>query len=304
MARRFTLVVVSHRHTHARAVGGPFLLTCGILLAFLIALVVWGVGTTYVAALFDIGSLAELEQDNALLVRRIHEMEQRSETFAQRMNGMVQRDKELRVIVSMPDIPEAIRQVGIGGTPDVSAGIESPGSTLEAVTALEVKLRRLLREARLETASFQAITSKVKANQKAWTHIPTVRPVEGYLSSRFGSRKDPFTGRRRTHKGVDMGARSGARVRAPAEGVVIMTGLDKSYGRYVDIDHRNGFTTRYGHLSKILIERGDHVRRRDLIGIVGQTGRATGEHLHYEVRLHGNPVDPTFYFYPEEAIVD
>ena len=304
MARRFTLVVVPHHHSHARTVGGPFVLACGILLAFIIALVVWSVGTTYVAALFDTGSLAALERDNALLVSRLHELEQRSETFAQRMNSTVQHDKELRIIAVMPDLPEAIRQVGVGGPLYAASDMVSSGSTLATATALEEKLHRLLREARLETASFQAITSKVETNQKVWRRVPTVRPVEGYLSSRFGVRNDPFTGRRRTHKGVDMGARSGARVQAPAEGMVIMTGWNRSYGRYVDIDHRNGFTTRYGHLSKILVQRGDHVRRRDPIGIVGETGRATGEHLHYEVRLHGRPVDPTFYFYPEETVVD
>jgi len=117
-------------------------------------------------------------------------------------------------------------------------------------------------------------------------------------------RSDPFTGRPRLHKGVDFGAKPGTIVRAPADGIVVVTGWDRSYGRYIDIDHRNGYRTRYGHLSEILTWRDQEVKRGTQIGVVGQTGRATGEHLHYEVHLHGRLVDPVDHFYPENTVVD
>jgi Peptidase family M23 len=126
--------------------------------------------------------------------------------------------------------------------------------------------------------------------------FPVGNPVNsGRLSSRFGWRTDPFTGRRKFHHGVDLAARRGAKVVAAASGLVTWAGKRGGYGNLVEITHADGYVTRYGHSSKILVSRGQMVRRGHPIARVGSTGRSTGPHLHYEVLLNGKKVDPTKY---------
>jgi murein DD-endopeptidase MepM/ murein hydrolase activator NlpD len=124
--------------------------------------------------------------------------------------------------------------------------------------------------------------------------VPYRKPVLGEVetTSGFGIRADPFVGRPAMHTGLDFRASTGTPVRATANGKVVTAGWSGGYGRMVEIDHGNGLTTRYGHLSEIEIENGDMVRIGQVIGAVGSTGRSTGPHLHYETRIDGDPVDP------------
>jgi murein DD-endopeptidase MepM/ murein hydrolase activator NlpD len=125
---------------------------------------------------------------------------------------------------------------------------------------------------------------------------PEGRPVtQGYISSRFGSRTDPFTGRRAFHKGVDFAGREGAEVVAVASGVVIWSGPRFGYGQLVEVNHGNGYVTRYAHNADNLVAVGDTVRRGQVIARMGESGRATGPNLHFEVLLNDAPVDPLTY---------
>jgi murein DD-endopeptidase MepM/ murein hydrolase activator NlpD len=125
---------------------------------------------------------------------------------------------------------------------------------------------------------------------------PEGRPVtQGYISSVFGSRTDPFTGRRAFHKGVDFAGREGAEVVAVASGVVIWSGQRYGYGELVEVNHGNGYVTRYAHNADNLVAVGDTVRRGQVIARMGDTGRATGPNLHFEVLLNDKPVDPLTY---------
>jgi len=124
---------------------------------------------------------------------------------------------------------------------------------------------------------------------------PSVRPTGGWVSSGFGYRRDPFTGRAKLHKGMDFGANRGTPVYAPADGVVSFAGREGGYGKIVSIDHGYGIVTRYAHNSRLLVKTGQRVKRWDKISEVGSTGRSSGPHLHYEVRLNGVPVDPEKY---------
>jgi murein DD-endopeptidase MepM/ murein hydrolase activator NlpD len=125
---------------------------------------------------------------------------------------------------------------------------------------------------------------------------PEGRPVtSGYISSRFGNRTDPFTGRRAFHKGVDFAGREGAAVVAVASGVVIWSGQRYGYGELVEINHGNGYVTRYAHNVDNLVAVGDTVKRGQVIARMGDTGRATGPNLHFEVLLNDRAVDPLSY---------
>jgi len=124
---------------------------------------------------------------------------------------------------------------------------------------------------------------------------PSLWPVEGPITGSFGERIDPFNGEGAFHCGVDISASVGAPVIAPADGIVEFADFSSGYGRAVTIDHGRGISTRYGHLSNFAVVSGQEVHRGDTIGYVGQSGRSTGPHLHYEVRINGTPVNPHKY---------
>ena len=123
--------------------------------------------------------------------------------------------------------------------------------------------------------------------------IPSRRPVDAMsLTSQFGVRSDPFNGRRARHNGIDIPGPTGTAVYATADGVVGRAQWVNGYGNFVEVEHGTSLQTRYGHLSRILVQPGQRVRRGDLIALMGSTGRSTGPHLHYEVRIAGAPVNP------------
>ncbi|QLC20727.1 M23 family metallopeptidase [Parasphingopyxis sp. CP4] len=153
------------------------------------------------------------------------------------------------------------------------------------------------------TTAASAETSDVRALFASWRQderqrrgvmaIPSLRPVEGYrLTSSFGTRSDPFRRGRRMHNGLDMAGPVGTPIYATADGIVGRAQWVGGYGKYVEINHGGEIQTRYGHMSRILVEPGARVTRGQLIGRMGSTGRSTGSHLHYEVRIAGRPVNP------------
>jgi len=121
---------------------------------------------------------------------------------------------------------------------------------------------------------------------------PSLWPVQGKLVSSFGSRTDPFSGEGAIHTGIDLSAPAGTQVHAAADGIVVCAEWVGGYGNLVKVDHGNGLQTYYGHLSRFTVVTGQEIRRGDVVGISGGTGRATGPHLHYEVRMAGTPVNP------------
>jgi murein DD-endopeptidase MepM/ murein hydrolase activator NlpD len=122
---------------------------------------------------------------------------------------------------------------------------------------------------------------------------PSGKPIrQGWISSRYGGRTDPFTGKQAFHSGIDFSGKHGSVIQAMAEGVVIWAGKRGNYGNMVEIDHGSGYVTRYAHMSKVLVAVGQKVNKQDKIGIMGKTGRATSEHLHFEVLKNGHKVNP------------
>jgi murein DD-endopeptidase MepM/ murein hydrolase activator NlpD len=143
--------------------------------------------------------------------------------------------------------------------------------------------------------SFGTLFKYLKDQQNLLASTPAVRPTSGWTTSRFGYRTSPFTDRREFHKGYDIANRLGTPITATADGVVSFTGPKGSLGKMVVIDHGHGMVTRFGHAHKILVKRGDAVKRGDTIALMGNSGRSTGPHVHYEVHLNGLPVNPEKY---------
>ncbi len=124
---------------------------------------------------------------------------------------------------------------------------------------------------------------------------PTLMPARGWITSYYGPRHSPHTGRLRMHEGLDIGARTGTPILAPADGIITFSGKKMGFGNLIHIDHGYGIETIYAHAHTLVVEKGERIRRGEKIATVGSTGFSTGPHLHYEVRVNGTPVDPLFY---------
>lgn len=157
---------------------------------------------------------------------------------------------------------------------------------------LAVRIDRAVKETQLKEQSVIDLWETLSERQSLLNAIPNIKPARGWLTSRFGYRISPFTGKSTMHAGLDIAAAPGSPVYAPADGVVSFAGYDEGYGKLVSIDHGYGIVTRFGHNSQIYVQVGQRVSRWDVIGAVGSTGRSTGPHVHYEVRVNGIPVNP------------
>ncbi len=180
------------------------------------------------------------------------------------------------------------------------AAAPSSGQFTEASYAISLSELYALRNSAVSGAATEGLRFSLgeAASTDDWATLassPMLWPVEGRVTSSFGEREDPFNGEGAFHSGIDIATSYGSAVHAPAEGVVVSAGFGSGYGREVVIDHGHGVTTIYGHLSGFSVVAGEHVTRGQVIAYVGDSGRSTGPHLHYEVRIHDQPVNPHKY---------
>ncbi|MDQ3803986.1 MAG: M23 family metallopeptidase [Acidobacteriota bacterium] len=180
-------------------------------------------------------------------------------------------------------------EAGVAGEAegDAPRGAGGPFLSLDAASVAVVEARAALLEENLKV---------FEAALRERARIPSMWPVEGEATDAFGVRGNPFGGgSSEYHSGQDISAPKGTPVVAPADGTITHAGWQSGYGNLVTIDHGNGLSTRYGHLSKVETVVGQEIKRGELLGLVGSTGRSTGPHLHYEVRIHDEPVSPRHY---------
>jgi murein DD-endopeptidase MepM/ murein hydrolase activator NlpD len=173
--------------------------------------------------------------------------------------------------------------------------MNTPGPRYSGVESLELNVDQVHKKAALQEQSLQELYELLKDQHALLSSTPSVAPVRGIYTSGFGYRTSPFTGARSLHTGIDLSAPIGTLVRSPADGIVTRIENDPGYGKVLVVSHGYGFSTLYGHNSKILVKVGQKVKRGDGISEVGNTGRSTGSHLHYEVRVNGVEVNPVKY---------
>jgi murein DD-endopeptidase MepM/ murein hydrolase activator NlpD len=257
----------------------------------------------------DLPKTALLKAEMARWDARIDLMNSRLDRYESNLDALRIRDDDIyRSIFGMNEIPASIRTAGIGGVDRYAFldGLE-PTNTLKN-TALRID--KLTRMTYVQSKSFDEVAAVSKRAGDMASCIPAVPPIipdpsKYNLSSQFGYRTDPFTGESRLHTGVDLAMKVGNPVFATGDGVVESVEYDFfGYGNCVNIDHGFGYKTRYAHLSKFAVSQGQKVKRGQLIGYIGSTGKATGPHLHYEVIKNDEHVDPMHFFFndlsPEE----
>ena len=251
-----------------------------------------------------ISQLARYEAENRQLIGSLQAMERRSGQMSRALDDLSAREQRFRLLAGLPLLDPDVYAVGVGGPGDGSPAVDeffevAPDLAREAGD-VAVDIERLLRRADLLGASLGQAADSVEAKRERYQRIPSIWPVvagDSWISSGFSyNRIHPLSGVRKPHTAVDISADFGSPVVATGAGRVTYAGSRSGYGRLVEIDHGDGYESRYAHLGRISVRVGDQVRRGDVIGDVSDTGDATGPNLHYEVRRNGRAVNPMGYF--------
>ncbi len=261
----------------------------GATISFFVVFVVISVQFYQVAQ--QVKDLGPLRKENKAQKIQIQGFSGTIEDLKSQVLRLVEFDRKLRVMTDIGPPKGSINSFGVGGSED--------GSAAQSGISMEDSMRReleLLQSRVIEQEkSYQELEEVVQDRQSLWASTPSIWPTSGWLSSTFGKRISPFSGRLQNHNGIDIAARPGTPIVAPASGVVSYSRFNGGFGRFLKIDHGYGIKTHYGHLSKISVKVGQQVKRGEVIAYVGNTGLSTGPHLHYEVSVNKVTIDPMRY---------
>ena len=247
--------------------------------------------------IFYKSNLAKIKQNYAMLSTTLEELQDDVAAMSGNMKSIEEKDKAIRTYADMPQIDKDIRKLGIGGV-RLAENTSVDDVLTNRIKSLEMDVQTLSRKVKLELSSYSDIYNKVTEDVKMIHAIPSIRPIAGgYLNSNFGYRKDPLNDKVRFHYGQDITINSGEVVLAPADGTVKEARYRGGYGNVVKIDHGYGYSTLFGHLSTFNVKKGQKVKRGNIIGKSGNSGRSTAPHLHYEVHHYGTPQNPLDYFF-------
>jgi len=278
-------------------------LGAGVGVVLVLAAMLLGYGT--VSRSISISENVRLERENAQLAEEIGMLHGRVNALSDTLQRIAERDSRVRLLANLEPNDPQVQMAGIGGpAPKRTEGARETSVLEQRTNLIRVDVDALIRRANLLAFSFKEATDSLKAHHDRLAAMPSIMPTAGWLSSAFSSmRMHPVLHIARPHEGIDVTAPMGAPIESPANGIVTSVGWETGYGNTIEIDHGFGITTRFAHTSKVLVKVGQHVNRGQQIALVGNTGLATGPHLHYEVHVNGRPVDPLKYVLPE-SIVD
>ncbi len=289
--KSFTFIIVPHNNAGSKSVS-----IRGISLLMLGGLA--GVITTVVLVLAFLGVLTNpyrVYRQYGRYEQQISELQSENEEYSQWK--MISRSLQEEIKETRSRHRAVVELTGL----DQALDIDFEGETAEKDAFKELdKAKELLAENNQKNQQLNEMQEFLANRTEVLARTPMLWPTEGWISSGYGYRQDPMGGQGRSfHRGVDIASWHGTPVRASAAGEVKFTGRNGGYGKTVEIEHEFGFSTLYAHLSKYAVEAGDKVSQGEVIGNVGSTGRATGSHLHYEVRVNGETIDPSPYLVEE-----
>ena len=242
-------------------------------------------------------------RNNQILIQNMENNQKRIDSLLGQLEQIKKQDEVLRKLVKLPPIHDDIRKMGYGGIHDRKDSNEYnyllPSNNID-IDILNNNLDHIHRLVKLESLSYNELKNKIKKDKDKILSHPAIYPVLNgilYLSSDFGYRRDPFSRKFKSHDGHDFSTPIGTNVYSTANGRVKTSKYWGAFGNCIEVDHGNGFVTIYGHLSSRDVQKGEKVYRGQKIGEVGNTGRSTAPHLHYEVKYNSQAIDPSqFYF--------
>ena len=304
--RRWTLVLVPHGSEPSRIVEVSYNLLRGVVaIVGILVLVGLLVGYLTLSHTTDLTRTARLQQENASLAREIGELHGRLTSLADTLSTISQRDAHIRVLANLEPIDPQVQKAGIGGPGSSDLDVTGLSGLARRSAEVRVDLGALIRRANLLASSFKEAADSLAFHRARLAATPSIMPTQGWLSSAFSAmRAHPILHLARPHEGIDVSAPMGSPIEAPAAGVVTEAGWETGYGNTITINHGYGIVTKFAHASKLLVKNGQRVARGQRIALVGNSGLATGPHLHYEVHVNGRPVDPLKYVLPEGVVTD
>lgn len=257
--------------------------------------------------------LKQTDRDNAALLETItgqkielEDQRRQIQIFAGEIQGLKEQitklgqlENQVRLIADIDKSGRSSGLLGIGGVSKIDLDQEIPLDAHHNALIREMhhQVKQIKSVADKEKLDFNDLIDKLTKKKNLLASSPSIKPVSGIITSPFGYRKSPFTGRRTFHSGLDISNRMGTKIVSTAAGKVVFAGRKTGYGKVVIIDHGYGKATKYAHLRKILVHKNQQVKRGEAIATLGNTGRSTGPHLHYEVLVNGTPVNPSKYIF-------
>lgn len=240
--------------------------------------------------------LSRLEKENRQQKKQFEHLVQRLSSLAGKINKLSEFDKKLKVMVNLETGEEGTEE-GLGGS---DPALTDPRQFLkmshqDMVRSMHRSLDSLDADILMGEETKQELLKFLESQKTLLASTPSIWPTKGWMSSGFGYRISPFTGQKELHKGIDISTRMNAPVVAPADGIAAKIYYDRGYGRTLVLKHGYGIRTRFAHLSKVLVKKGQYVKRGETVALAGNSGRSTGPHLHYEVHLNGVAVNPRRY---------
>ncbi|MEA3500028.1 MAG: peptidoglycan DD-metalloendopeptidase family protein [Candidatus Marinimicrobia bacterium] len=244
--------------------------------------------------------IAKVYKENDNLELSINLMQEKVSELNKTIKNIKEKDNAIRLYSNLPENDINIDELGTGGRVDRKLYVgDEISKRATKLTNVDKSLTQISKELQSELISYENLTEILKRKKQKLDATPTIVPLKNnaYISSPYGKRVDPFTGRIGMHDGIDFATRSGTPIYATADGKVKYAKYIGGYGYTIKINHGFGYSTIYGHMSKMKAKKYQSVKRGDLIGYVGNTGRSTGPHLHYEIRYNNNPVNPIKYMW-------
>ncbi len=245
--------------------------------------------------------MSSLVKENQMLQQQLSTLTNEVHRLQTNLDTVYKEGDVLRLMVDLPELDKDTKVAGVGGAvaPVTSGTFSDNASAL--LNSVETDLAHLKGQMAVQEQSYQQIVKKAELNKGFFAALPALKPMEGYYSpTGFGLRMHPLLGIFRVHQGLDIVNDVGTPVYASGDGTIELAGQSSSgYGIMIVINHGYGYQSLYGHLSKVFVREGQHVRRGDLIARSGRTGLVTGPHLHYEVRHNGVSENPVNFFFDD-----
>ncbi len=241
------------------------------------------------------------QKENTALRSQYASLDSELRQVESRLAELRNRDDRLyRAILSLEPVPSSIREAGTGGAQrDLHLRtVHDP----EMVLDVSERIQKISNRMQIQSSSLASVYEKAVSNQQLLACKPSINPISSadpfWMTSGYGYRNDPFTNQRTPHQGIDLAGPYGLDIHCTGDGTVLYTGVSRyGYGKEVVVDHGFGYRTRYAHLQEILVKKGQKLKRGEVLGTLGSSGRSTGPHLHYEVHKNGRAVNPMHFFY-------
>lgn len=251
----------------------------------------------YIQIKKEVYKLNRLRLETQAQKSQIQFFSDRIEDLENELSKMKDFDRKIRIIANLEKGQDTPPIIGIGGPSpsDIREKLKRENDKNGLIQQMRNDIERLKSEAMSREESLSELEKLLQSKKEMLAHTPSIWPVMGWVTSGFGFRTNPFTGLTQMHEGIDISNQVGTPIIAPADGIISDIGNDLGLGKILVISHGFGMITRYAHLNKVLVRVGQKVKRGEKIAEIGTSGRTTGPHLHYEVRLDGIPINPMRY---------